>query len=498
MSLRNVRAEVSNGKSVSMGTDMRATAWKMVLATVVLIAVVEVVLPSGVAAVVYPTIDGTATLILVVGAWQSVVLWPVGKRAPAVLIASGLSCNVLGWQWSLIGLHPAISLALSLTTFPLIFLALIDMARRRAPGQLLPGVLDAAVISTAIGVMAWQAIAPIMVAGDIPRTEVVAIAVYAFLDFALLMLGLVLILSPGSRGTPSALAIGAAFFVLTSHIVDTYLRFTGREDPPFGASLALVGIAMLVAALLHPRAVELITPVRVRVRSLHPARMLFLGAGLLTAPASVIIRSDTIGANKIAMLVASVATSVFVLTRFAMAVREQERAQRQIVHQADHDGLTGLLNRTAFHRVLGDSLADAPLIMYLDLDGFKAVNDAHGHEAGDAVLVAVAQRLRSAVRSGDVVARLGGDEFAALLTGPNVPDGDAVARRLIADIAEPVPWQGRSLHVGTSVGATTTRPDEDQATVLRRADTAMYQAKRHGKGRLSWHDNPPEAAPLPA
>lgn len=162
-----------------------------------------------------------------------------------------------------------------------------------------------------------------------------------------------------------------------------------------------------------------------------------------------------------------------------IAVREQERAQAQLAYQARRDPLTGLANRA----LLGEHLEqDGPaVLLYLDLDGFKGVNDSRGHEAGDAVLIAVAERLTRAVRAGDVVARLGGDEFVVACPGATVADGVALAERILLDIDAPVPFSDNALSVGASIGIAV--HDASPRMALRSADEAMYRAKRLGRGR---------------
>lgn len=166
-------------------------------------------------------------------------------------------------------------------------------------------------------------------------------------------------------------------------------------------------------------------------------------------------------------------------------------SQARLSHQAFHDGLTGLSNRVLFQDRLEHALAlhhrDArPLaVLFLDLDDFKAVNDRHGHHAGDRLLRLVADRLRAAVRDGDTIARVGGDEFAVLLEGggdPGVP-----AERIMAALRAPFDLDGATVSVAASVGlveAGTHGPVHTADMLLRRADAAMYAGKRQGKGTL--------------
>ena len=163
-----------------------------------------------------------------------------------------------------------------------------------------------------------------------------------------------------------------------------------------------------------------------------------------------------------------------------------ERAAMAALRQrADRDALTGLANRAAFRTRL--EAGDAGALLLLDLDGFKAINDAHGHAAGDACLAMVAERLAAAFAEALVAARLGGDEFAVLLP---VPERRLAAARRIADavrtLSLPVEWDGRLLRFGVSGGLAfaDARRLADPDRWLREADGALYAAKRLGKGRI--------------
>jgi diguanylate cyclase (GGDEF)-like protein len=164
------------------------------------------------------------------------------------------------------------------------------------------------------------------------------------------------------------------------------------------------------------------------------------------------------------------------------------RTQAQLRQLATHDQLTDVLNVRAFSDELGQELGrnrryGRPLaLIYLDLDDFKRVNDAHGHATGDAVLRLVADAMRAAVRQADVVGRLGGDEFAVLMPETDGAVANAAATRLASNI--------RSVFRGTpsvtaSIGVVSwTGTDADTDDLLRKADQAMYEAKRAGKDRV--------------
>ena len=163
---------------------------------------------------------------------------------------------------------------------------------------------------------------------------------------------------------------------------------------------------------------------------------------------------------------------------------ELDRLERQ----AQSDPLTGLANRTLFLRRVEASLERASgmaTVLFLDLDGFKAINDRAGHAAGDAVLVAAAGRIEASVRPGDVAARMGGDEFAVLLEDVDDHHGEQVAARVLDLLAEPVLVDGEELWVRSSVGiATAAAGSVGAGELLHRADAAMYRAKEAGKSQV--------------
>jgi diguanylate cyclase (GGDEF)-like protein len=155
---------------------------------------------------------------------------------------------------------------------------------------------------------------------------------------------------------------------------------------------------------------------------------------------------------------------------------------------ATHDNLTGLPNRHSFYEQLQNSLKNAErnnttfAVMFIDLDGFKPINDALGHAAGDEVLKSVAKRLKQSVRQGDVVARIGGDEFVILLSDINLPELLPVVRKIVDRIASAHKVNGKSVSLSSSVGVAT-YPDSGHTVdeLVAHADAAMYRSKRSGR-----------------
>jgi diguanylate cyclase (GGDEF)-like protein/PAS domain S-box-containing protein len=170
-------------------------------------------------------------------------------------------------------------------------------------------------------------------------------------------------------------------------------------------------------------------------------------------------------------------------------ITERKQTESKLAHQAMHDPLTGLPNRTLFtDRMLlakarlmrGGSLA----VLFCDLDRFKVVNDDFGHEAGDRLLIEVAGRLRSALRPSDTVARFGGDEFALLCEGVDLESAERIASRIEDAFSTPFVIDGHEVSVTTSIGIVlTTDPDSSPDQLVSDADCAMYAAKQEGRAR---------------
>jgi diguanylate cyclase (GGDEF)-like protein/PAS domain S-box-containing protein len=187
------------------------------------------------------------------------------------------------------------------------------------------------------------------------------------------------------------------------------------------------------------------------------------------------------------------------LVRQASQTLVRMRLQRHVEHLALHDPLTGLANRQLLERSLEAALDDSersnrPLaLVFVDVDGFKAVNDRWGHHAGDAVLCEIADRLSGGVRSGDIVGRIGGDEFIAVCGDADHVSAAAIADRILTSIRRTITVGGARINVSVSVGIasyepdTHPRPTRDQ--LLTRADGAMYRSKASGKDRVSMADD---------
>jgi diguanylate cyclase (GGDEF)-like protein len=178
----------------------------------------------------------------------------------------------------------------------------------------------------------------------------------------------------------------------------------------------------------------------------------------------------------------------------AAALLENDRVKSQLRHQAFHDSLTGFANRALFAERVRTALTQPfagdrrPVVLFVDLDDFKTINDSLGHSAGDKLLIAVAERVRVTLRPDDVVARLGGDEFAVLLERSDRSEAEGVASRLVEELRAPFVVEGRELRVHASIGIAFTANGNVVEDLLRNADVAMYSAKTNGKGSYAWYD----------
>lgn len=180
-----------------------------------------------------------------------------------------------------------------------------------------------------------------------------------------------------------------------------------------------------------------------------------------------------------------------------IARQEQERAaqEEEVRHQAYHDVLTGLPNRTYFSERLSQSISMAArhghtsALMFIDLDRFKIVNDSLGHDAGDTLLKVVSERIQACLRSSELLFRMGGDEFTIILPEIAAPEEAAlVARRILEAVVSPVSVHEHELIVGATIGIAIYPGDGDSAEeMLRNADAAMYSAKENGRGTLAFY-----------
>ncbi|WP_027482487.1 GGDEF domain-containing protein [Deinococcus pimensis] len=310
--------------------------------------------------------------------------------------------------------------------------------------------------------------------------------VYPAMGALFLILTLWIGLRPGDRFAVVLVTLtsAAAFFVAKLGV----LVLTTDGPLPLGVASSFLWLpAVFSLAYLLPSG-------RVALRfnlALMLALPLTVGAAVILRPGPV----DPDGANAIVQLLLSSAT-IHVLAR-ASHLRAQRYARAAALAESAEalaltDALTQLPNRRHLDRLLGRAVEEARAqgtsfcLVYLDLDGFKTINDAYGHAAGDAALQDVARRLDDCREDGQVVARLSGDEFVALLPGLDLAGGQEAARRYVDAVRGPVDLDGHAHHLTVSAGLSEyPRHGADAHTLLRHADAAMYRVKRRGRDGLA-------------
>ena len=227
------------------------------------------------------------------------------------------------------------------------------------------------------------------------------------------------------------------------------------------------------------------------------------GYPLVVIVASRDVRNDSSWLAKQRKYVAGAAVlSILVVLAVVGCVRSRRRHEAELIHLARHDTLTSLANRMQFQEALDSSLAALRdghrLALHLiDLDGFKLVNDTHGHTVGDKLLEVVAERLRTILRYRDMPARLGGDEFAVLQTGLEWDyDAAALARRICSVLGEPYEIDGLRIVIGGSIGIALADKDSRGTDLMKMADTALYAVKLEGRGTFRFYDDAMNASVL--
>ena len=309
-------------------------------------------------------------------------------------------------------------------------------------------------------------------------------AVYPMLDIVLLLLLLNLGFSTAIRLVSFQLIAGAMFAMMIGDIGYAWIGAQGQLsgspllDLPF-----LWGYTLMGAGAIHPSMAGMSSIVARPVQPWSLPRLAVIVPALLSPLVLLILPEPALG-DRIAVALASSGVACALLFRALSAVRGYARAQRALRDRVTRDSLTGLANRAALiehlQKVLGTD-RDAVWMLFVDLDGFKLVNDHWGHETGDRLLVQVAGRLRALSGGAYLVTRIGGDEFAIVGHGPQSPC--LVAGQIQEALRDPVDLAGMELVLTTSIGIVSVQEQTTPEAMLRDADTAMYRAKADGRDR---------------
>ncbi|HSM64736.1 MAG TPA: EAL domain-containing protein [Ilumatobacteraceae bacterium] len=414
---------------------------------------------------------------------------PQGRRYPwylvsacqGVFVFANLLANPLWATQS----TTAWATPLAVAGFPLLTVAALAFRHAQGHGGDRESAIDGGIVMVAMAaVLAATAYHPELLSQDLPASSRVLYAVVApLLMSAVVAAWIGLLFTSAVRLASAWFFAAAAVAGLVGNTFRSVLIANDTYERGTPTDLLILATHVLVAmACLHPSAVMLTQPADPRRRQFTAARLTVLGAALVAIPITLLVRG--VDASLVPSLVGAVLVSLLVLWRISRLAVERQEAQEQLRRAAVHDALTGLPNRRLILDRLAQTLArqardGSPVgVMFVDLDGFKRVNDDRGHQVGDELLIMVARRLEEVVRRSDTVGRLGGDEFVLIC---DVADGGAamaLAERVANRLSQPYEIQGRPARISASVGLTLpTGGRSDPEQVLLEADAAMYSAK---------------------
>ncbi len=418
--------------------------------------------------------------------------WRCLAAAAAAFVVGAIMRGVLPSQGESL---PFLADVFTLPGYALMFLGLMGFLRTRT-GALKHAVIDGLLvgIGTALIFIIFFAEPAASIAGRPVALSLLA-GFYPLLDCILVLLVVGLAFSTARRGPAYYLLIGCMVLML---IGDIGYAVIGTEGELSGSVLLdlpfLLGFVLIGTAALHPSMID------IGRRNGVPAQAWSVGRLLLIAPAlavpfalDIAIKEPTVLDRTLLTATELIAVSLLAI-RAVSAVQGLAGAQREYEYQATHDALTGLANRSLWiagvHRMLGDATVARPVWVYfIDLDGFKLVNDSRGHTAGDQVISQVAERLRRCIPPGATIGRVGGDEFVVAYQA-NRDDAVALADTLLATLRHTLTMPAANVVISASIGIAHTAGTMTAEDLLRDADIAMYQAKE--SGRDAWKIVDPE------
>lgn len=362
----------------------------------------------------------------------------------------------------------------------LVLVAALTQVLRHGSASL-DGIIDTTIVALALGGLLWDVVlSPNLEDPYHLRAQQVNLFIVVFALCGVLGALARLLQITGRRVPALWLLLAALGLGLVGNIVYAIA-------PPHRVAASMMFMAAFVALGLfglEPSATQIARPQTVPRRDdLSIGRLVFLWVAVAATPIIVgsrlLLGADVDG---LLLVVGGAAIAALVMVRIWRLSAARIRAEQALRFEASHDHLTGLPNRREFLDQLSDGLAHEPqcVILFCDLDGFKSVNDRHGHEAGDELLVEVARRLRTCVRQGDLVSRFGGDEFLILLRHQSPSVITAVCDRIADALSRPIELRVEQVSIGASIGVAiaTGDADADADALIRRADRAMYEAKR--------------------
>jgi diguanylate cyclase (GGDEF)-like protein len=410
---------------------------------------------------------------------------------------------------------PSIADALYLLGYPFLFAGVFRVSRSRGTPDSREARADSAIVCLGALAFSWQ-----FLMGSYAHDSTVSwfgklvTMAYPVMDLGVIFIVASALLFGVARRPADKLIMAAVIVMLIGDFVYDVLVLRGSYSVgnPVDAAF-LINYALIGAAALHP---SMALPVAATRRDQPTDRrwMPLVAVAGFVAPTILLVGSAAGFAVDVPALAAtSIALFALIVVRFSWlftrtrhqtellaehgeslqtALDAQHALEDDLRHQAFHDSLTDLPNRALLHDRIEHALASSPrsggmvALCFCDLDGFKAVNDSLGHQAGDELLVVAAKRLASIARAGDTIARLGGDEFAILLDNVSAPEvATAMAERVVSVLRQPINAAGQQTTLSVSVGVAFADVGTTTERLLGEADTAMYEAKASGKDRFA-------------
>jgi diguanylate cyclase (GGDEF)-like protein len=494
--------------------------WKGVLAAGLCVVVVYFALPGEAAKDLTYLVLGVASTLCV---WLGVRIHRPAARLGWYLIGAANALFVFGDgildAYDLVLRRPApfpsVADALYLLGYPFLFAGVFRVSRSRGTRDSREARADAAIVCIGALALSWQFLmgsyAHDATLGAFGRLVTMA---YPVMDLGVVFIVASALLSGVARRPADKLIIIAIIAMMIGDFFYDVLVLRGdyTVGNPVDAAF-LISYILIAAAALHP---TMAAPLAAVKGSQQPTRrwMPLVAVAGFVSPMILFVSSVAgFGADVPVLAGASMALFTLIVVRFSWlftrtrqqtvllaqrgeslqrALDAQHALEDDLRHQAFHDSLTGLPNRALLHDRVKHALAASPrsggmvALCFCDLDGFKAINDSLGHQAGDELLVAAAKRLTSIVRGGDTIARLGGDEFAILLDNVTTPDvATTLAERIVSVLRQPVTGAGQQTNLTVSVGVAFADTGTTTEQLLSEADTAMYEAKASGKDRFA-------------
>ncbi len=505
---------------------MRPAGWKVVLAVGAGAVGVYFLVPRLVAQ--DPGLVAQDLVYLSIGAASTIcVLWAIRVRRPAqrgawYLLAAGSSCFVLGDGAQEIYeqvIHtslpfPSWADALYIAGYPFLFVGVFRITRTRGSAGSWSARVDAAMVCVGALALLWQ-----VMMGSYARDaslsglgKLITMA-YPVMDVGLLFIVIVSMMTGSRRRTAEQLLIVALALILVGDLVyDLMVLYGSYANGNVIDALFLLNYVFVAAAAFHPSVADPY-PTFKKIRAQTFWWALIAGAAfvspvilLISGVSGIQVDVGVLAGTTIVLLALAAVRTKWLFNGLArrtsqseergqalhQALATQQALENDLRHQAFHDSLSGLPNRALLHDRVQHALEASPrqsgtvVLLFCDLDGFKAVNDSFGHQFGDDLLVVVGKRLVSIVRPGDTVARLGGDEFAVLLENvDNVDAATVLAQRIVSVLREPTVIDDHQIQLSASVGVAFAVAGTTTETLLSAADAAMYDAKEHGKDRYT-------------